>query len=196
MSQAQAHQGSENHTQQKARSIERKFQDPRLPGIPRYAGTTEPTPGPAAARPAPSSQSLVKPADCHDQHNPCRADQSPGRSRVNRTPRSGPYHWAPAIGLEPITCRLTGGLYRRERSATTDHRHALNLHKGSSRAYRARLAGVPTCAGECRFVRGKPVGNAVSARTCGVSVGRGRERDRRAGEPRSRTLLTWQLDAV
>jgi hypothetical protein len=28
---------------------------------------------------------------------------------------------APAIGLEPITCRLTGGLYRAERSAVADH---------------------------------------------------------------------------
>ena len=36
-----------------------------------------------------------------------------------------------------------------------------------------RLAGVPTCAGECRFVCGKPVGNAVAARTCGISVGHG-----------------------
>src|ERR1700748_486751 len=45
------------------------------------------------------------------------------------------------------------------------------LHKSSSRAYRARLAGVPACAGECRFVCGKPVGNAAAARTCGISVG-------------------------
>ena len=32
------------------------------------------------------------------------------------------YHLAPAIGLEPITYRLTGGLYRAERSAAADHR--------------------------------------------------------------------------
>ena len=49
----------------------------------------------------------------------------------------------------------------------------LNLHTGSSRAYRATLAGVPPCAGECRFVCGKPVGNAAAARTCGISVGCG-----------------------
>ena len=34
----------------------------------------------------------------------------------------------------------------------------LDLHKCSSRADRATLAGVPPCAGECRFVCGKPVG--------------------------------------
>ena len=48
----------------------------------------------------------------------------------------------------------------------------LYLHKGLSRAYTTRLTGVPTCAGECRFVCGKPVGNAAAARTCGISVGR------------------------
>jgi len=39
----------------------------------------------------------------------------------------------------------------------------LDLHKCSSRAYRATLAGVPPCAGEYRHVRGFPVGTPPEA---------------------------------
>jgi hypothetical protein len=55
------------------------------------AGTTEPTPGSAAAQPAPSSQSLVKPADCHDQHKPTQP--SPGRP----IPWTVPYEQNPQV---------------------------------------------------------------------------------------------------
>jgi hypothetical protein len=44
--------------------------------------------------------------------------------------------------------------------------------RGYEAVPRATLAGVPLCAGECRFVCGKPAGNAVATRTCGISVGR------------------------
>jgi hypothetical protein len=42
-----------------------------------------------------------------------------GQPRVGQEPA---LDVAPAIGLEPITCRLTGGLFRRERSAAADDR--------------------------------------------------------------------------
>jgi catechol 2,3-dioxygenase-like lactoylglutathione lyase family enzyme len=45
----------------------------------------------------------------------------PGPESMRIHPAQG-YFSAPAIGLEPITCRLTGGLYRADRSAAADHR--------------------------------------------------------------------------
>jgi len=53
---------------------------------------------------------------------------------------------APAIGLEPITCRLTGGLSRREPAGAKNVVSLLHLHKGLSEANKAMLAAVSPCA--------------------------------------------------
>jgi hypothetical protein len=64
----------------------------------------------------------------------------------------------------------------------------LDLHRGSSRAYGATLAGVPPCAAECRRVCGNLVGDAAGARTCGTSVGLGHVGARAAGGRRVRGI--------
>jgi hypothetical protein len=66
---------------------------------------------------------------------------------------------APALGLEPRTCRLTEGLSLpgpRKLSMASAPRC---LHKDLPGANKAMLAAVPSCAGECRIVRGDSVGS-------------------------------------
>jgi hypothetical protein len=74
------------------------------------------------------------------------------QSRFSKT-----YTLAPAIGLEPITCRLTEGLSWPGSARPAKVSSPLHLHKCLSGAYRVILAVVPPCAGECRFVRVVPV---------------------------------------
>src|SRR5262245_13735514 len=57
---------------------------------------------------------------------------------------------APAIGLEPITCRLTEGLSWPGSARPVKFSSPLHLHKGLSGAYADILAVVPPRAGKCR----------------------------------------------
>jgi hypothetical protein len=64
---------------------------------------------------------------------------------------------APAIGLEPITCRLTEGLSWPGSGRSVKLSSPLHLHQCLSGPCSSIFAAVPTRAGECRFVRVVPV---------------------------------------
>src|ERR1035437_1982772 len=76
----------------------------------------------------------------HTPHQP-RANTT--RPRVSAGQK--PDNWAPAIGLEPITCRLTGVLSHLRPSGPVSDVSPLHPHRGLSEAYRATLAAVPPC---------------------------------------------------
>jgi hypothetical protein len=73
---------------------------------------------------------------------------------------------APAIGLEPITCRLTEGLSWAWGGSALVVLQPRHLYKGLSEACSGILAVVPTYTGECRFVRVSRVLDAFPHRTC------------------------------
>ncbi len=64
------------------------------------------------------------------QHNLRRASESLRQSYVNRNRRSRATYLAPAIGLEPITCRLTEGLSRPGAPGAVSSVTLSCLHKG------------------------------------------------------------------
>jgi hypothetical protein len=80
--------------------------------------------------------------------------------------RSSRWKPAPAIGLEPITCRLTEGLSWAWGGSALVVLQPRHLHKGLSEACSGILAVVPTYTGECRFVRVSRVLDAFPHRTC------------------------------
>ena len=70
-----------------------------------------------------TTRNLPAKARSHKMPTANRPRQSHRHRRLARiSPGQRPVWKSPAIELEPITCRLTGGLYRAERSAPADHR--------------------------------------------------------------------------
>ncbi len=135
------------------------------------------------------------------QHNLSRASESLRQSHMSRNRRSRAAYLAPAIGLEPITCRLTERLSRAWEHRPCEVHQPRHLHKGLSGAYTGILAVVSPCAGECRFVRVVPVlifpaGGLVLVLCCRGSPGSHRyrrpaQRARRTSSCASASTICW-----
>ncbi len=125
--------------------------------------TRSPPISPCTVRGRASSDALQHPGQtarlCVDLDRVCvdldlKAPPAPCHSLVPRAfTQVRAHNLAPAIGLEPITCRLTEGLSWAWKHRPCEVDQPRHLHKGLSEACSSILAAVPTCTAECRSVR-------------------------------------------